>query len=51
MITAAEASRRRWRLALVAVSIFIGAALLGGVSHRVAAGNEHLVWLLVRGRV
>ena len=51
MTTAAEASRRRWRLALVAVSIFIGAALLGGVSHRVAAGNEHLVWLLVRGRV
>jgi protein tyrosine kinase modulator len=51
MITAAEASRRRWRLALVAVSIFVGAALLGGVSHRVAAGNEQLVWLLVRGRV
>jgi len=51
MITAAEVSRRRWRLALVAVSIFVGAAVLGGVSHRVAAGNEQLVWLLVRGRV
>ena len=51
MITAAEVGRRRWRLALVAVSFFIGAAVIGGVSHRVAVGNEQLVWLLVRGRV
>jgi succinoglycan biosynthesis transport protein ExoP len=50
IITDSDARRYRQRVALAAISVTLGLALIVGASAYVAHGNEQLAWMLARGR-